>query len=145
MITPTATESFSEWFARQGFRYFKADELTWYFGRVRNGIRNSEPPRALWPNIVPTIRVLDDLRAHFGKPLTISSTYRALPYNRAIGSPDGSLHVQFKAADFSVSGVSPRQVAEVLDSWRRAGKIVGGVGTYRTFTHYDCRSRNATW
>lgn len=143
--SPNNSESFSEWFNRQGFRHFKADELTWYFSKVRNGQRNSEPPRAIWTNIVPTLRVLDDLRDHFGKAVNISSTYRALNYNRAIGSPDGSAHVKFKAVDFTVSGTTPAQIFKVLDTWRKQGKIVGGLGKYPTFVHFDTRGNNATW
>jgi len=143
--TPTTCESFSEWFTKQAFRHFKADELTWYFSRVRNGVRNSEPPREIWANIVPTLRILDDLRAHLGKPITISSTYRAIPYNRQIRSPDTSLHVSFKAVDFTVKGASPAEVFRTLSAWRKAGKWVGGLGKYPTFVHIDTRGSNATW
>ncbi len=136
---------FNEWFASKGFRYFKADELTWYFGKVRNGVRNQFPPRELWENIVPTLRVLDDLRHHLMRPITINSTYRALPYNRTIGSPDGSLHVKFKAIDFTVKDTSPAKVFATLDAWRQSGRITGGLGKYPSFVHFDTRGRNATW
>lgn len=145
MSTPTKTETFSQWFDRQGFKYFKAHELTWYFSKVRNGVKNQEPPRELWNNIIPTLRILDELRAHFGKPVNINSTYRALPYNRALKSPDGSLHVKFKAVDFTVSGVSPTTVFSTLSKWRASGKFVGGLGKYPTFVHIDTRGNNATW
>lgn len=145
MSTPTVTETFSEWFERQGLRHFDADELTWYFKKVRNGVRNKEPKRELWPNILPTLWILDDLREHFGRPLNISSTYRDLPYNRAIGSPDGSMHVKFNAVDFTVSGVSPATVFKQLVKWRNQGKFVGGIGKYPTFVHLDTRKYNATW
>lgn len=143
--TPTATESFQDWFTRQAFRHFKADELWWYFHKVRNGVRNSVPPGALWINIVPALRILDDLRDHFDKPVTINSTFRALPYNRAIGSPDGSQHPKFQAIDFTVKDTSPREVFAVLDRWRKAGRITGGLGLYRSFVHLDTRGHNATW
>jgi uncharacterized protein YcbK (DUF882 family) len=142
---PTANEDFRTWFGRQQFRNFQADELTWYFSKVRNGVRNTFPPRASWVNIVPTLRILDDLRDHFGKPLTISSSFRALPYNRAIGSPDGSLHPQFKAIDFTVQDVPPSKVFATLSDWRSNGSFKGGLGSYPNFTHLDTRSNNATW
>lgn len=145
MSDPKTGESFESWFDRQGFRNFKAHELTWYFSKVRNGVKNIAPGPELWKNIVPTLRVLDDLRDHFGKPLNISSTFRALKYNRAIGSPDGSLHVKFKAVDFTIAGVTPAQIFKVLESWRKSGKIVGGLGKYPTFIHFDTRGYNSTW
>lgn len=144
-MTPHPNEDFAEWFERCDFQHFKADELEWYFSKVRNGVRNTEPPRGLWENIVKPLRILTVLRHHFGKPITINSTYRALPYNRAIGSPDGSMHVKFNAIDFAVQGVSPSEVARVLKLWRSQGIFTGGIGTYRTFVHLDTRSRNATW
>jgi uncharacterized protein YcbK (DUF882 family) len=145
MTKPTATETFSAWYSRQGIRNFKADELIWYFSKVRNGIRNSEPPRDIWPNIIPTLRILDELRDHIGKPITISSTYRAILYNRALKSPDTSLHTSFKAVDFTVSGRTPAQVFTILKGWRDAGKWVGGLGQYPSFVHIDTRKGNATW
>jgi lysozyme len=141
----TIKEKFDTWFLSQNFRNFSPDELTWYFSKVRNGVKNNYPPEGLWPNIVPTLRVLDLVREHFDRPLNISSTYRALPYNRTIGSPDGSLHVQFKAADFTVRGISPTAVFKYIDSLRRSGKVIGGLGKYSTFVHFDTRGRNSTW
>lgn len=138
-------ETFEQWFARQKFRNFKARELTWYFSKVRNGVKNTYPPRSMWHNIVPTLRVLDDLRDHYGKAVNISSTYRSLAYNRTIGSPDGSLHRKFNAVDFSVSGKTPAVVAAELKWWRNQKKFVGGIGKYRTFIHLDTRNYNATW
>ena len=142
---PTDKEHFATWFARQGFRHFQAHELTWYFQKVRNGVSNQAPGPALWPHIVPTLRILDDLRDHLGKAITISSTYRHLPYNQAIGSPDGSSHVQFKAIDFIVADTSPAAVFRILHQWREAGRFTGGLGKYPGFVHLDTRSKNATW
>jgi lysozyme len=142
---PTPTETFEQWFARQKFKHFKAQEITWMWGRVNKGVRNSEPPRNLWRNIVPTLRILDDLRAHFTAPITLNSTYRSLAYNRSVGSPDGSQHRRFSAIDFRVAGHSPAAVARVLKGWRAGGKFTAGIGTYKTFVHLDTRKNNATW
>jgi uncharacterized protein YcbK (DUF882 family) len=141
----SSTETFEQWFTRQGLRHFQADELTWMFTRVRHGVRNSPPPRSLWQNILPTLRILDDLRAHLGAPITLTSTYRALLYNRAIGSPDASQHRAFTAVDFQVKGHTPAAIARILKAWRAKGKFTGGIGTYTTFVHLDTRPTNATW
>jgi len=142
---PTPTETFEQWFARQKFKHFKAQEITWMWGRVNKGVRNSEPPRNLWWNIVPTLRILDELRAHFGAPITLNSTYRSLAYNRSVGSPDTSWHRRFNAIDFKVAGITPANVARVLKQWRAQGKFTGGIGTYKRFVHLDTRANNATW
>ena len=137
--------TFNDWFSKQGIKHFKAHELTWYFAKTRNGVSNQEPPRELWGNILPPLRILDELREELGQPITLTSTYRALAYNRAVGSPDGSMHRKFNAIDFQVRGVSPAKVAAVLKDWRAKGKFTGGIGTYRTFVHLDTRARNASW
>jgi len=138
-------QSFDQWFATKKFRHFTAPEFTSYFRRTRNGIRNSPPPVALWENIVPTLRVVDDLRRYFGKPIVLLSSYRSPAYNKAVGGASASIHMRFNALDLAVAGVAPSEVFRVLRSWRAAGRFVGGLGLYETFVHVDTRGVNATW
>jgi N-acetylmuramoyl-L-alanine amidase len=142
-----ATETFSEWFAAQGFRHFGTGEFTAYFARERNGVKNSAPPKRLWKNIVPTLRIVDDLRESFGKPCRILSSYRAPDYNRAVGGAPLSQHKEFTALDIIIDGISPQRVYDRLIEWRKAGKFTGGLGLYPSsgFVHIDTRGRNATW
>ncbi len=154
---PRRSETFAQWFARMGFRNFTTSEVAVYFSRTRGSVRNSAPPRHLWHRIVPTLRVVDDLRDSFGKPCTITSSYRSPAYNRAVGSsnpPDprkpagpGSQHPRFAALDLRVSGVSARRVYERLLKWRREGRFTGGLGLYVSsrFVHIDTRPYNAAW
>jgi uncharacterized protein YcbK (DUF882 family) len=154
-MKPRSGETWYEWFRRQNFKHFTANEVNAYFQRTRNGVSNSAPPRKLWHRIVPTLRIVDDLRTHFGKPITITSSYRSPAYNRAVGSSNpadptalagsGSQHPRFAALDIQVSRTSPRAVYNKLLAWRRAGKFVGGLGLYSTFVHVDTRPYNATW
>lgn len=137
--------SFEEWFAAKKFKHFTAGEFTTYFRRTRNGVRNSPPPVALWENIVPTLRVVDSLRAYFKKPVVLLSSYRSPAYNRAVGGETKSFHMQFQALDIAVAGVAPSEVFKVLRSWRAAGKFSGGLGLYETFVHLDTRGYDATW
>ena len=152
---PKPGESFPTWFKRQGFRNFSAGEISSYWSRTKRGAKNTEPPRYLWHRFVPTLRVVDDLRDHFGRPVTVTSNYRSPAYNAKCGSsnpPDpralagkGSQHVRFAAADIQVRGVSPSRVAEYLLGQRRETAFIGGVGKYATFVHVDTRPYNATW
>ena len=136
---------FAIWFEDQNFRNFSARELEWYFSKVRNGVRNTMPPKILWKNIVPTLRILDDLRDELRAPIIVSSTYRAPAYNRAIRGASHSRHLLFEAIDFSVRGVTPARAAAVLIQYRNDGRFRGGVGVYPTFVHIDTRGVNATW
>lgn len=142
---PKTNETFTQWFNRQKFRNFRAREFTWMWGRVNRGVKNSPPPRSTWANIVPTLRILDDLRDFYDQPITLTSTYRSLAYNRSVGSPDGSQHRRFSAVDFKVANVSPAQVGSQLRLMRSRRGFTAGIGTYRSFVHLDTRKTNATW
>ena len=141
------TQSFTDWFNAQGIRHFSAAEFTRYFAAQRNGVKNSQPAQAIWKRILPTLRVVDELRASFGKPCRILSSYRSPAYNKAVGGDPLSLHLGFNALDIAFDGVSPRQVYDRLVEWRKAGKFTGGLGLYQSsgFVHIDTRGSNATW
>lgn len=140
-------DAFIDWFNAQGFRHFKAGEFTSYFVAERKGVRNSRPPAKLWRNIVPTLRVVDELRGSFGKSCRILSSYRSPAYNKTVGGVPDSQHLQFRALDIAFDGVSPKQVYERLLEWRKAGRFTGGLGLYTGagFVHIDTRGINATW
>ena len=140
-------KAFTDWFEAKNFRHFGAHEFTRYFGAVRKGTKNSAPPKKLWKNVVPTLRIVDELRESFGKPCTILSSYRSPDYNRTVGGAAVSQHLQFNALDITISGVSAKQVYERLLQWRSEGRFKGGIGYYPSsgFVHIDTRGRNATW
>ena len=108
--------------------------------------KNTYPPRALWPNIAATARVLDQLRDRLGKPIVITNAYRSPEYNTCIDGAEGSQHKEFTALDFKVSGMSQPDVAMAL-RWMRDKEngFKGGIGRYNSFTHVDTRGHNATW
>ena len=138
---------FSDWFAAQQFRHFSADEFESYFAAQRKSVKNSAPPRSLWKNIIPTLRVVDELRESYGRPCRILSSYRSPAYNKAVGGAQFSQHKEFSALDITFDGLSTQRVYERLIAWRKAGKFVGGLGIYPSsgFIHIDTRGRNSTW
>jgi uncharacterized protein YcbK (DUF882 family) len=110
-------------------------------------VKNSLPSRLLWKNIVPALRIVDELRDSFGKSCTILSSYRSPDYNKAVGGASSSQHLEFTALDIAFDGISPQRVYDRLLEWRKAGKFTGGLGIYPSsgFVHIDTRGRNATW
>jgi N-acetylmuramoyl-L-alanine amidase len=138
---------FAEWFTAQGFRHFGATEFESYFAAQRKGVTNSPPPQRLWKNIVPALRIVDELRESLGKPCRILSSYRSAVYNKTVGGVPLSQHRNFTALDISFNGVSPKKVYDRLLEWRKAGKFTGGLGIYPSsgFVHIDTRARNSTW
>lgn len=126
-------------------RHISPREVTSYAGQVRKGVKNSLPPRALEKNIIPTLWIVDHLRALLGKPVRLTSIYRSPAYNGAVGGARFSQHKENRAIDLQVDGVSPRRVANALVKLRQAGMFKGGIGLYSTFVHVDTRGSNATW
>lgn len=82
------------------------------------------------------VKVLQQIRDHFGKAVTINSGYRTPTYNKKIGGATYSQHMYGTAADIVVSGVKPSEVYAYADSILPKS---GGVGKYDTFTHVDVR------
>lgn len=88
------------------------------------------------------VNVLQKIRTHFGKSVTITSAYRTPPKNKAVGGQTYSQHLYGRAADIKVSGVTPKKVAAYAETIL---KNKGGIGTYSTFCHIDTRSTKARW
>lgn len=88
------------------------------------------------------VNVLQKVRDHFGKAVTITSAYRTPTKNKACGGTTYSQHLYGRAADIKISGVSPAKVAAYAETIL---KNKGGIGTYSTFTHLDTRSSKSRW
>ena len=90
------------------------------------------------------VMVLQSIRSHFGTAVTINSGYRTPQYNAKVGGVTDSQHCYGTAADITVKGQTPAQVAayarELMPDW-------GGVGVYsqKGFTHIDTREERADW
>jgi uncharacterized protein YcbK (DUF882 family) len=108
----------------------------------------SDIPNEYLPNAIQLAKNLQVLRDYINKPITINSAYRSPEYNASakVKGAKNSQHLLAKAADLRVKGMTPRELANVIESHIRAGKIQqGGVGVYPTFVHYDIRGTKARW
>lgn len=88
------------------------------------------------------IDVLEDIRAHFNKPVIITSGYRTPEYNTKIGGVKNSQHTKGTAADIKVSDIPAKEVQKYL---KRKYPDKYGIGSYLTFTHIDVRAKKARW
>jgi uncharacterized protein YcbK (DUF882 family) len=105
-----------------------------------------EIPNEVLKNISTLAQNLQVLRDAIGKPITINSGYRSPKYNAKIGGVKNSQHVKGKASDLRVSGMTPKEVALVIEGLIEQGKMKqGGIGIYPNFTHYDIRGVKARW
>lgn len=90
------------------------------------------------------VMVLQSIRSHFGAAVTIHSAYRTPQYNAKVGGVAHSQHCYGTAADISVRGHAPAEVAayarQLMPDW-------GGVGVYakKGFTHIDVREKKSDW
>lgn len=146
---------FETFFGAIGLKDFSPFEFL-YLGRSHNtpGAKgyglNSLPPKALWPNIVQTALVLQELRdtieTEMGEhPIAITNAYRNQAYNAAVGGKTSSQHLRFNAVDFQVKGLRPNIVFEKLQILRDGNLFKGGIGLYSSFVHCDTRGHNAIW
>ncbi len=86
------------------------------------------------------VEILQKIRTHFGKAVTINSAYRCIKHNKTVGGASGSKHTFGMAADIVVKGVEPREVAKYAESIG-----VKGIGLYETFVHVDTRAEKSFW
>lgn len=88
------------------------------------------------------VEVLQKIRTHFKKAVTITSAYRTPQRNSAVGGTAYSQHLYGMAADIKVQGISPKKVAAYAETIMLAR---GGIGIYSTFTHIDVRDNRSRW
>ena len=93
-------------------RNFSLQELIKSDTAIRMDIDNNpnadqiEKLKALCENI------LQPVRTHFGRVVTINSGYRGPELNKAIGSKSTSQHCKGEAADFEIIGLSNSELAK---------------------------------
>lgn len=103
-------------------------------------------PNNVLPNILQLAKNLQVLRDSIGKSITITSGYRSPQHNKKIGGAKDSQHVKGMAADIKVAGMTPKEVALVIEGLIEQGKMKqGGIGIYPSWVHYDVRGTKARW
>lgn len=86
--------------------HFRLSEFTRSRTAEAAGIDN-RIPEALIPNLVTLCEaVLEPLRQHAGKPITISSGYRCLRLNALVGGVPTSQHLTGEAADLHLPSLA---------------------------------------
>lgn len=103
-------------------------------------------PQKVVENLYELAKNLEVIRAFYKKPIKVNSGYRSPQHNKNVGGSPKSQHVQGKAADLVISGITPQELAKGIQMLIDNGKISeGGIGVYDTFTHYDIRGTKARW
>lgn len=93
--------------------------------------------------------LLQAIREHFGKPITITSGYRTAAHNAAVGGAKSSQHLLGKAADIQVADTTVEAVAAYAESlmpdWGGVGRYPVKAGRAKGWVHVDTRPNKSRW
>jgi len=95
-------------------RFFSWAEVTASATASRLGLDNTPPADAQRALALLVAQVLDPLRQALGRPVRITSGYRAPAVNRAVSGSPTSQHMLGQAADIKVPGLSAEALATVI-------------------------------
>ena len=88
------------------------------------------------------VQVLQAIRSHFGRAVTVSSGYRTPSHNKKVGGAEYSQHLYGLAADITVKGIKPKTVAAYAETMLPG---TGGIGVYDWGIHIDVRKTKSRW
>ena len=91
---------------------FSLKELTASQTADRKGINNNPNEDQIEKLKLLCEKVLQPIRDHYGKVVTVSSGYRSVELCEAIGSSKNSQHAKAEAADFEIFGLSNAELCK---------------------------------
>ena len=96
---------------------FTLKELTKSDTATRLGLDNTPDAQALENLKILCEKVLQPVREHFGKSVTVNSGYRSPESNAAVGGSKTSDHCKGMAADIEIAGVANADLAQwIMDN-----------------------------
>lgn len=88
--------------------------------------------------IIETAEWMERVRTALGgRILHVNSWSRCPAWNAQVGGAPNSFHVRGMAVDFVARGLTPVQTHSLCRKHQGAGKLIGGLGKYPSFTHCD--------
>lgn len=94
-------------------QHFTLEEMTASNTAARKGLDNT-PDEAALENLHRLAERLEAVRAAVARPVSISSGFRSVAVNAAVGGSPNSQHCYGCAADIKVAGMTPRQVIDTI-------------------------------
>lgn len=91
---------------------FTLEELIVSPTAKRLGLSNVPSPEHIANMKYVCEKILEPVRAHFGKPVQINSSYRSPLVNKAVGGSKTSQHSNGEAVDFEIPGIPNKQLAD---------------------------------
>lgn len=121
--------------------HFTLAEMTFSDTALRRGIDNTPPPAVL-AELQKTAQMLEHIRSILGgASIRVTSGYRCLAVNRAIGSSDTSAHLLGMAADIQVPDYGePLKVAREIASYAASLDFDQVIWEFGAWTHVGRRA-----
>lgn len=129
-------------------RYLRAGNVTPHFKWAEFDCKDgTKVPKEYEANVKKLAEQLEIIRSEAGnRPIRINSGYRTEKHNKLVGGVPNSYHLRAMAADFTIKGMTPKQVYALIVRLMQEGKIMkGGAGLYKTFVHYDIQGKERFW
>lgn len=92
--------------------HFTLEEMTVSPTAKKLGLSNQPTPEHIENMRYCCEKILEPVRAHFGKAVQINSSYRSPLVNKAVGGSKTSQHVNGQAIDFEIPGIDNKNVAD---------------------------------
>ena len=114
--------------------HFTLAEMIYSETALRRGIDNT-PPDTIVENLKRLCERLEEVRNILAGPMIISSGYRCIELNRAIGSSDTSAHVKGLACDFTCpSAGTPKDICNrIIASGIKYDQVIHEYGSWVHF------------
>lgn len=124
--------------------HFTLAEMTVSQTAARRGLDNTPGADAIAALKLLCDRALEPIRAHFDRPVIVTSGYRAPKVNKAIGGAASSQHCKGQAADFTVPGVSNIDLARWIHRNLQYDQLIAEYGEtgWVHVSYVDGRLRN---
>ncbi len=119
-----------------------------FFGDDQDRVLMSykEDEDTLLPNLLKLSEQLQILRDYTGLPISVNIAYRPKWWELKQGRSGNSQHVLCKAADIVIQGLKPFETYSLIEYLIDKGVLkIGGLGSYKSFTHLDIRENKARW
>jgi len=113
---------------------------------IRKGIDNTPNSEQIAAMKLVAEKVFEPIRAHFGKPIGISSFFRSVKLNKAIGGAASSQHCKGEAIDIDgdiLGGVSNRMIFDYVRTNLTFDQLIWEYGTdlYPAWVHVSYKAK----
>lgn len=122
--------------------HFTLQELTVSQEAARSGLKNVPNEAQTDALRLLCAKVLEPLRERVKRPIVVSSGFRSVSVNRRIGGSATSQHCKGEAVDFTVPGMTVKEVCELMRAMRLPfDQLIDEFGAWVHVSHSSTRAQ----